>query len=76
MSQEAVEGVLGRLITDEKFRSRAADSLEAVCLQEGYRLSPPELRLLSGLALQCFTEVAAQLDSGLCRARVTSEPGC
>ena len=73
MSQEAVERVLGRLITDERFRRLAADSLEAACLQEGYRLSPAELRLLSGLDLQHITEFARRLNPGLCRAGIKSE---
>jgi len=68
MSQEAVERVLGRLITDERFRDMAADSLEVVCLREGYRLSPAELRLLSSLDLQYVTEFAGKLNPGLCRA--------
>lgn len=68
MSQEAVEQVLGRLITDERFRRLAADSLEAACLQEGYRLIPSELRLLSGLKQQHIREFASRLNPGLCRA--------
>jgi hypothetical protein len=68
MSQEAVERLLGRLITDERFRLLAADSLESASLQEGYCLSSAELRLLSGLELQGVTELAGRLDPGLCRA--------
>jgi hypothetical protein len=67
MSQEAVERLLGRLITDERFRRLAAESLESACLREGYRLSPAELRLLSSLELQRIAELADLLDSGLCR---------
>ncbi len=68
MSQESVERVLGRLITDEQFRRQAADSLEAACLREGYRLFPVELRLLSGLDMKGINELAGQLNPGLCRA--------
>jgi hypothetical protein len=68
MSQEAVERVLGRLITDERFRRLAADSLEAACRQEGYRLFPVELRLLSSLEQWHIKEFAGRLDPGLCRA--------
>jgi len=69
MSQEAVERVLGRLITDECFRRSAADSLEAASLQAGYQLSPAELRLLTGnLELQRISELAGRINPGLCRA--------
>lgn len=67
MSQEAVERVLGRLITDERFRCQATDALEVACYQEGYRISAAELRLLSGLELQLISELANRLDPGLCR---------
>jgi hypothetical protein len=68
VSQEAVERFLGRLITDGRFLRLAADSMEAACLQEGYSLSPAELRLLSGLDLRSIAELAERLDPGLCRA--------
>jgi hypothetical protein len=68
MSQEAVERVLGRLITDERFRRAATDSCEVACLKEGYSLTTAELRLFSGLELSCFAELAGRLDAGLCRA--------
>jgi hypothetical protein len=73
MSQTAVEQVLGRMITDERFRRLATKSLETACLQEGYQLFPAELRLLSGLDLQCVTELAGRLDPGLCRAGTASD---
>lgn len=52
MSQEAVERVLGRLITDERFRLSVGDSLETACVQQGYSLSRLELRFLSELELK------------------------
>jgi hypothetical protein len=67
MSQKAVEQVLGRLITDERFRRSVADSLESACMKEGYRLFPAELRLLSDLDLSCITELSGRLNPGLCR---------
>jgi hypothetical protein len=71
MSQEAVERLLGRLITDERFRRLAVDSLEETSLQEGYRLSPAELQLLSGLDLQCLKALADRLNPGLCLTKKT-----
>ncbi len=67
MSQEAVERLLGRLITDERFRIMASVSLESACLQEGYRLTSVEMNLLSGLDMKQIKELASRLDSGLCR---------
>ncbi len=68
MSQEAVERMLGRLLTDERFRRSANESLEGACMQQGYVLTTTELGLLSDLKLQAINEVAAQLNPGLCRA--------
>ncbi len=68
MSQEAVERILGRMITDERFHSQTTDSLEAACLQEGYRLTQAELRMLSQLDPGRIKEFAGWIDPGLCRA--------
>lgn len=73
MSQDAVERVLGRLITDGRFRRQAADSFGAACLQEGYSLTTTELRLLLALELSCFAELAGRLDAGLCRSNSGTE---
>ena len=71
MSQEAVERVLGRLITDERFRRLAVDSLESASLREGYPLTPAELRLLSdSLDLKGMTELANRLNPRLRRAGI------
>lgn len=68
MSQEAVERLLGRLITDEQFRRLCANSLEVASFQEGYILTPLELQLLSKLKQPSVTELCNSLDPGLCRA--------
>ena len=46
MSQIEVERFLGRLITDDNFRGRAATALAATCYQEGIAVSDAELSLL------------------------------
>ena len=68
MSQEAVERVLGRLITDERFRCSASSSLGSACLQEGYSLSMVELELLSGFEMKQISDIASQISPGLCSA--------
>ena len=70
MSQDAVERVLGRMLTDCRFRTQVAQSLEAACRQEGFLLNSVELRLLSALELPRFDELARRLDPELCRAAV------
>lgn len=68
MSQEAVERLLGRLITDDRFRRTASISLESACLQEGYRLTSVELGLLSALDIKQMADFSTRLDPGLCRS--------
>jgi len=68
MSQDAVERLLGRLITDEHFRQMAEDSLFMACQQTGFLLSSMEMELLSGLDIGWFAESSRRIDQGLCRA--------
>lgn len=68
MSQDAVERLLGRLITDEHFRQMAVDSLFMACQQTGFLLSSTEMELLSGLDIGWFAESSRHIDHGLCRA--------
>ena len=68
MSQEAVERVLGRMITDKQFRQRASESLEMVIQMEGYPLTPTEVRLLNDISEWNFNEIASWLTPELRRA--------
>ena len=70
MSQEGVEKVLGRMLTDVLFRDRTKICLHAACLEEGYLLSNEELRLLEGSDLRKLDCVAEGLDSGIKRLAV------
>lgn len=68
MSQEAVERVLGRLITDEQFRRCAVESFEMACRQAGCLLTKSEIQLLSSLKLKAISKLADELNPGLRRA--------
>lgn len=47
MSQEAVERLLGRLLTDDAFRMRAEVSIESQCRDAGFDLNTNELNAIS-----------------------------
>ena len=68
MSQKGVEQVLGRMVTDVWFRFLAAESLEMASIKEGYVLTSAELLRLADLEPELLRELAASLDTGLCRA--------
>jgi hypothetical protein len=67
MSQESVEKVIGRLLTDDYFRSSAALNLDGICCKEGYELSTEELSMLRNINLTSLSTVAASLDGGIKR---------
>jgi hypothetical protein len=67
MSQDAVERFLGRLLTDNAFRRKAAKSLAAACSEQGYLLSGEELRAITREDLARFEAVSDQLDSRIKR---------
>ena len=68
MSQEAVEKLLGRLITDARFRQQAEELLGTACRQGGYVLSPEEINLVATADLGKFAELGNLLNPGLRRA--------
>lgn len=68
MSQEAVERVLGRMLTDKHFRTQIGTSLESASRQKGLLLNPAELKLLSALELQFVVELSDRIDPCLRRA--------
>jgi hypothetical protein len=67
MSQIEVERFLGRLITDENFRGRAATSLAATCFQEGIAVSDTELSLLGRIDFSGFGRCGDLIDPSIKR---------
>jgi len=67
MSQEMVEQLLGRLLTDDQFRRRAVQSLAESCREEGISLSCEELESIRQEDLVLLEWVAIRLDKGIRR---------
>ena len=67
MSQDSVERLLGRLITDARMRADIVAAPESVCRREGYDLTVGELRLVVKMNIALFELVATGLDQSLCR---------
>ncbi|MBV5340040.1 MAG: hypothetical protein J0665_10880 [Deltaproteobacteria bacterium] len=67
MSQIEVERLLGRLITDADFRSRAACSLEKAAGKEGIVLSVEEMSFLNHINFSKFGLIAESLDDSIIR---------
>ena len=68
MSQIEVERFLGRIITDAKFRTKAANSLESVCYKEGIALSQAEKAFLLALDYSVINMIAELIDDSIKRA--------
>ena len=65
MSQDNVERVIGRLVTDEAFRRRFKGDAVAVLralLEEGIALNPCELRALASLDPDVIAGLAERID--------------
>lgn len=67
MSQEMVEKLLGRLLTDDLFRHRAVQSLADSCREEGFSLSCEELESIRQEDLVLLEWVAIRLDKNIRR---------
>ncbi len=57
MSQKAVEQLIGRLITDARFRERAGRELDVACFEEGYDLTDMERRIVSSMDMKKLEQV-------------------
>lgn len=68
MSQRAVEGVLGRLITDSDFRSRFYREPAVACQEEAFELTTRELAAVLRLEEAHIRRVAMLLDAQIMRA--------
>lgn len=67
MSQEMVEKLLGRLLTDDHFRRRAVQSLAESCQDEGYFLSRDEFESIREADIILLEWVAIRLDKNIKR---------
>jgi len=67
MSQAAVEKALGKLITDECFRSRFFKDPATASFAAGLELSRAELDALSRLSVEAIGQFSARLDLRICR---------
>lgn len=68
MSQIEVERFLGRIIADEKFRAKAASSLESACYNEGFSLSTAEKSFLRIIDYSLINLVAELIDDSIKRS--------
>lgn len=68
MSQIEVERLLGRLLTDHNFRTRATDSLEKAATTEGIVLSQTEALILRSIDISQFIRVSNSLDDSIKRS--------
>jgi hypothetical protein len=68
MSQIEVERLLGRLLTDHKFRTSAAHSLEKAASKEGIVLSKTEALILKSIDISRFIQVSNSLDDSIKRS--------
>lgn len=68
MSQESVERLLGRLLTDAEFAKACALSVERACHAGGFVVSESELSALKDSRLTQLTSTTLYLDDRLKRA--------
>lgn len=67
MSQGTIEQVLGRMLTDDRFRRRAILSLEETVQKEGYNLRRRELQSIKQVDMHRLETVAHDMDMALKR---------
>ena len=66
MSQQVVQQIIGRAITDAEFRQQLIDNARAACA--GYELSDDELDALEALDQESMKAFAGKLDARLSKS--------
>jgi hypothetical protein len=74
MSQGAVEKALGKLVTDDVFRSRFFADPAGASITAGLALSRVEVEALAHLSPQALARFSRQLDDRIRRLAVDEEP--
>ena len=74
MSQRAVEQVLGKMVTDERFREAFLVDPELATRQAGLALAPQETDALCRVPRRALAAFAALLDDRICRLCVAVRP--
>jgi hypothetical protein len=74
MSQSAVEGALGRLVTDRFFRDRFFQDPAGATTSAGLDLSEVELKGLSRLPLMVINRFSLFLDDRIARPSLNEQP--
>jgi hypothetical protein len=75
VAQRSVEILIGRLITDEAFRSAFCDDSKAALeafIESGYELTAIEIAALTATPLVFWVRAARQVDPRLQKASLTS----
>lgn len=74
MSQRAVEQILGKLLTDEKFRDGFFRNPEQAAREAGLDLSRPEVDALRRVPPGALGRLCALLDDRICRLAMGATP--
>ena len=78
MSHRTIEGVIGRLLTDEELRDefiRSPRRTLAELSEQGWELSRLEVDALVAIEIGLWSEVAARIDSRLQRCSLKTHDG-
>jgi hypothetical protein len=79
MSQRSVERIVGRLVTDEAFRHRFAQSPDAAlreAAEEGLELNLCEKHAIASLHIETLERLAQAIDPRLQKAEITDGRAC
>ena len=68
MSQDNVEKLLGRLLTDSDFLASCRDSLEKACQERGFLINELEMSAIKEIDIKQLASLAPVLDDRIIRA--------